>query len=68
MSKGTGVTRLSAFRARVAGASARRAQQPVTDCPFKASGTWRQRTLARYWTLGWLRADAVLRDSATQAP
>jgi hypothetical protein len=65
---GQGVGRLAAFRARVAGASARRAGQPVTAVPYKVDGPWRERTLSRYWVRGWVRADAVLRESATQTP
>ena len=61
----TTVGRLAAFRARVAGASARRAGQPSSDCPYKLNGSFRERTLGRYWVRGWVRADMVLRESAT---
>lgn len=64
---GDGVGRLAAFRARVAGASARRRGLPSTAVPYKVKGTYRERTLARFWLRGWVRADRVLREDATQA-
>lgn len=65
MSDAAYIGRLAAFRARVAGASARRAGQPSTACPYKVAGPFRERTLARYWIRGWVRADMVLREAAT---
>ena len=65
MNGGVGVGRLAAFRARVAGASARRAGQPSTSVPYKVAGSYRERTLARFWMRGWVRADMVLSDTTT---
>jgi hypothetical protein len=45
----------------MAGALARRDGQPVTACPDKIRGAWAERVRARYWVLGWYRADKVLR-------
>jgi hypothetical protein len=65
---GTGVGRLAAFRARIDGASARRAGKPSKAVPYAVNGPFRERTLARYWMRGWVRADLVLREAATQGP
>lgn len=56
-----GIGRVGAFRARMAGAVARRDNQPAKACPHDLNGSWRERTLGRYWLRGWVRADAVLR-------
>lgn len=55
------IGRVGAFRARTAGALARREGKPVTDCPYSPAGDWNERVKARYWVLGWTRADSVLR-------
>ena len=55
------IGRIGAFRARMAGALARRDGQPVTACPHRARGTFEERVRARYWIRGWMRADKVLR-------
>ena len=56
------IGRIAAFRARMAGALARRDEQPATSCPYTLNGDWRNRTLGRYWLRGWHRADMALRD------
>ena len=56
------VGRVGAFRARMAGANARRDGLPVTACPDLIRGEWAERTRARYWVLGWYRADKALRS------
>ena len=63
------IGRVGAFRARMAGALARRDGQPVTACPHNPAGSWDERVKARYWIRGWQRADKVLGDTerATQA-
>lgn len=71
MSNGTPrIGRIGTFRARMAGALARRDGQPVTACPHDPNGSWDDRVEARYWIRGWQRADKVLTedDGATQAP
>lgn len=74
MSDGSGGTpsigRVGVFRARMAGALARRDGEPVTACPHDPSGQFDERVKARYWIRGWQRADKVLTeaDRATQAP
>lgn len=62
------IGRVGAFRARMAGALARKDGQPVTACPFSIDGDWNERVKARYWIRGWNRADKVLTDDqqATQ--
>jgi len=63
------IGRVGAFRARMAGALARKDGKPVTDCPYDPSGSWDERVKARYWIRGWNRADMVLSgtEQATQA-
>lgn len=67
---GPRIGRVGAFRARMAGALARKDGLPVTACPHKVRGEWDERVKARFWIKGWQRADRVLRDTerATQAP
>lgn len=64
---GPQIGRVGAFRARMAGALARRDNQPVTACPHDPQGDWNDRVKARYWIRGWSRADKVLSEQATQA-
>jgi hypothetical protein len=63
------IGRVGAFRARMAGALARRDGQPVTANPYSTNGDFNERVKARYWIRGWNRADTVLREPqrATQA-
>lgn len=71
MSGGTPrIGRVGVYRARMAGALARRDNQPVTGCPHDPNGDWDERVKARYWIRGWQRADKVLGgvEQATQAP
>lgn len=69
---GPRIGRVGAFRARMAGALARRDGQAVTACPHDPGGTWDEQVKARFWIRGWQRADMVLREDdaqrATQAP
>lgn len=53
------ISRADAIRAAVAGAAARDAGQPVTDCPHAADGGVVDRYYARQWRLGWAEADTA---------
>ena len=63
MSRAQSIGRVAMFRARVAGALARRDGQDAIDCPYDLNGDYYDRARARFWLRGWARADRALTGS-----